>query len=200
MLIGAGSGRPQAVSRRMNVSTRACWPDTLAWLTMSASTIQAEKGPAPVSGGSWSSPQPSRPRHSAEADPPHQGRAVHLRWRPERRLGAMPVVGTLRLPAPDPGRQLRRSGFLIDVAQGETRVDRGRRRRHVQRQVRGVDPAPVEGPTIQVGGAESHEARCRRCHDVPRRDRAQRELLPRRGTEGWEGIWTLTRTLPKGRT
>ena len=49
-------------------------------------------------------------------------------------------------------------------------------------------PAPAEGPTIQVGGAESYEARCRRCHEVPMRDRAQRELLPKRGGEGWEGI------------
>jgi thymidine kinase len=37
-------------------------------------------------------------------------------------------------------------------------------------------PAPAEGPTIQVGGAESYEARCRRCHEVPARDRAQVEL------------------------
>jgi thymidine kinase len=37
-------------------------------------------------------------------------------------------------------------------------------------------PAPAEGPTIQVGGSESYEARCRRCHDVPARDRAQVEL------------------------
>ncbi|MBI4540951.1 MAG: thymidine kinase [Gemmatimonadetes bacterium] len=28
-------------------------------------------------------------------------------------------------------------------------------------------PAPSEGPTIQVGGGESYEARCRRCHVVP---------------------------------
>ena len=28
-------------------------------------------------------------------------------------------------------------------------------------------PAPTEGPTIQVGGAESYEARCRRCHELP---------------------------------
>ncbi len=39
------------------------------------------------------------------------------------------------------------------------------------------EPAPAEGPTIQVGGAETYEARCRRCHEVPKRDRAQRELL-----------------------
>jgi thymidine kinase len=38
-------------------------------------------------------------------------------------------------------------------------------------------PAPAEGPTIQVGGSESYEARCRRCHEVPARDRAQVELL-----------------------
>ena len=28
-------------------------------------------------------------------------------------------------------------------------------------------PAPAEGPTIQVGGLESYEARCRQCHEVP---------------------------------
>ena len=40
----------------------------------------------------------------------------------------------------------------------------------------GGQPAPAEGPTIHVGGAESYEARCRRCHEVPARDRAQVEL------------------------
>ncbi len=38
------------------------------------------------------------------------------------------------------------------------------------------EPAPAEGPTIQVGGAESYEARCRRCHKVPLRSRHQTEL------------------------
>jgi len=28
-------------------------------------------------------------------------------------------------------------------------------------------PAPAEGPTIQVGGLETYEARCRACHEVP---------------------------------
>ena len=37
-------------------------------------------------------------------------------------------------------------------------------------------PAPAEGPTIQVGGSESYEARCRACHDVPALDRGQTEL------------------------
>jgi len=37
-------------------------------------------------------------------------------------------------------------------------------------------PAPAEGPTIQVGGTESYEARCRRCHEVPLEDRAQTQL------------------------
>ena len=49
-------------------------------------------------------------------------------------------------------------------------------------------PAPAEGPTIQVGGAESYEARCRRCHDVPQRDRSQTELSLRREAGGWEGV------------
>ena len=37
-------------------------------------------------------------------------------------------------------------------------------------------PAPAEGPTIQVGGAESYEARCRKCHEVPMVARHQTEL------------------------
>ncbi len=44
-------------------------------------------------------------------------------------------------------------------------------------------PAPAEGPTIQVGGSESYEARCRKCHEVPARDRAQVELLSGRPKE-----------------
>ena len=37
--------------------------------------------------------------------------------------------------------------------------------------------APAEGPTIQVGGLESYEARCRGCHEVPSATRAQITLL-----------------------
>lgn len=39
------------------------------------------------------------------------------------------------------------------------------------------EPAPAEGPTIQVGGSESYEARCRACHEVPAADRQQTEML-----------------------
>jgi thymidine kinase len=38
-------------------------------------------------------------------------------------------------------------------------------------------PAPAEGPTIQVGGLETYEARCRACHEVPALTRAQIRLL-----------------------
>jgi len=38
-------------------------------------------------------------------------------------------------------------------------------------------PAPAEGPTIQVGGAETYEARCRRCHEVPSSRDEQMPLL-----------------------
>jgi thymidine kinase len=48
-------------------------------------------------------------------------------------------------------------------------------------------PAPAEGPTIQVGGSESYEARCRRCHQVPARTRAQTELDMDGGTAGYMG-------------
>lgn len=45
-----------------------------------------------------------------------------------------------------------------------------------QRLING-EPAPAEGPTIQVGGSEQYEARCRGCHVVPKGDRAQTSLL-----------------------
>ena len=38
-------------------------------------------------------------------------------------------------------------------------------------------PAPYESPTIMVGGRESYEARCRHCHQCPRKDEAQGALL-----------------------
>jgi thymidine kinase len=38
-------------------------------------------------------------------------------------------------------------------------------------------PAPYDSPTIMVGAADSYEARCRACHQVPRRDEAQQRLL-----------------------
>lgn len=38
-------------------------------------------------------------------------------------------------------------------------------------------PASYESPTIMVGAADSYEARCRACHQVPRRDEAQQSLL-----------------------
>ncbi|MDT8437234.1 MAG: thymidine kinase [Gemmatimonadota bacterium] len=39
-------------------------------------------------------------------------------------------------------------------------------------------PAPAEGPTIQVGGSESYEARCRRHHEVPSGHDDQMPLMP----------------------
>jgi thymidine kinase len=38
------------------------------------------------------------------------------------------------------------------------------------------EPAPAEGPTIQIGGHESYEARCRSCHVVPSLNRDQLPL------------------------
>jgi thymidine kinase len=45
-----------------------------------------------------------------------------------------------------------------------------------QRLVNG-EPAPYESPVVQVGGHESYEARCRRCHRVPSDARYQTTLL-----------------------
>ncbi len=38
-------------------------------------------------------------------------------------------------------------------------------------------PAPYDSPQIMVGGRESYEARCRHCHQVPRKDEGQGALL-----------------------
>ncbi|GAB1342296.1 thymidine kinase [Gemmatimonas sp.] len=38
-------------------------------------------------------------------------------------------------------------------------------------------PASYDSPTIMVGASDSYEARCRACHQVPRRDEAQQSLL-----------------------
>ena len=38
-------------------------------------------------------------------------------------------------------------------------------------------PARYDSPVIMVGGQESYEARCRRCHEVPRRDEDQAKLF-----------------------
>ncbi len=45
-----------------------------------------------------------------------------------------------------------------------------------QRLIDGL-PARWESPTIMVGGEENYEARCRRCHAVPRRDEDQVRLF-----------------------
>ena len=38
-------------------------------------------------------------------------------------------------------------------------------------------PARYDSPVIMVGGQESYEARCRRCHKVPRKDEEQARLF-----------------------
>ncbi|MDQ3995416.1 MAG: thymidine kinase [Gemmatimonadota bacterium] len=38
-------------------------------------------------------------------------------------------------------------------------------------------PARYDSPTIMVGGEESYEARCRGCHEVPRKDEDQAKLF-----------------------
>lgn len=69
------------------------------------------------------------------------------------------------------GRPFGPVGDLLAIAE---RIDKlhaicvvcGERATRNQRLIEGK-PAPAEGPTIQVGGMESYEARCRSCHEVP---------------------------------
>ncbi|MDH3271302.1 MAG: thymidine kinase [Gemmatimonadota bacterium] len=49
----------------------------------------------------------------------------------------------------------------------------------------GGEPAPPEAPTVHVGGNETYEARCRRCHEVPEPGRHQTEL----DIEGEAAAW-----------
>lgn len=46
-------------------------------------------------------------------------------------------------------------------------------------------PAPPEAPIVHVGGAESYEARCRRCHEVPAPGRYQMELDIEGAADAW---------------
>ena len=41
----------------------------------------------------------------------------------------------------------------------------------------GGQPAPYDSPVIMVGSAESYEARCRHCHQVPKKNDVQGDLL-----------------------
>ena len=41
----------------------------------------------------------------------------------------------------------------------------------------GGRPAPYDSPTILIGAADAYEARCRACHEVPRKDAGQERLL-----------------------
>jgi thymidine kinase len=56
-----------------------------------------------------------------------------------------------------------------------------------QRLVNG-EPAPYESPVVQVGGHESYEARCRRCHEVPSAGRYQTTMLEMLGREPAEPV------------
>jgi len=56
-----------------------------------------------------------------------------------------------------------------------------------QRLVNG-EPAPYESPVVQVGGHESYEARCRRCHQVPSDARYQTSLLDTLSAEPAEAL------------
>ncbi len=47
------------------------------------------------------------------------------------------------------------------------------------------EPAPAESPIIHVGGAETYEARCRRCHEVPAGSRHQTELDIEMEADAW---------------
>jgi thymidine kinase len=79
------------------------------------------------------------------------------------------------------GRPFGAMGDLLAIAETVTKLHAicvrcGNLATRNQRLING-EPAPAEGPTIQVGGLESYEARCRQCHEVPSLDRAQIPLL-----------------------
>ena len=60
------------------------------------------------------------------------------------------------------------------------------------------EPAPYDSPTILVGGGESYEARCRRCHEVPQPGRHQTSLLDALEAEPADAkILTIDRPIPR---
>lgn len=79
-------------------------------------------------------------------------------------------VITAGLAADYRGRPFGHMGELLAVAEKVDKltavcVQCGRQATHTQRLLDG-EPAPADGPTVQVGGAESYEARCRECHEL----------------------------------
>lgn len=51
-----------------------------------------------------------------------------------------------------------------------------------QRLING-QPAAYDSPTVQVGGSESYEARCRECHEVPLEEEEERNTKKVKNTE-----------------
>jgi thymidine kinase len=49
-------------------------------------------------------------------------------------------------------------------------------------------PAPAEGPTIQIGGLESYEARCRAHHIVPSEEDEQMPLISEQDAPANQGV------------
>jgi thymidine kinase len=96
--------------------------------------------------------------------------------------GIIPLVGTLAGTDTDfrgepfgPIPQLMAVADLVDKLHAICVVCGGPASRN-QRLIDGR-PARYDSPTIMVGGRESYEARCRHCHELPRRDEDQVSLL-----------------------
>lgn len=87
------------------------------------------------------------------------------------------------------GRPFGPMGALMAVAEKVDKLDAicvkcGAAATRNQRLVDG-EPAPPEAPVVHVGGAESYEARCRSCHEVPKAGRHQTELDIAGAAEAW---------------
>jgi thymidine kinase len=87
------------------------------------------------------------------------------------------------------GRPFGPMGALMAVAEKVDKLDAicvkcGAPATRTQRLIDG-QPAPPEAPVVYVGGAETYEARCRSCHEVPQAGRHQTEL----DIEGEAAAW-----------
>jgi len=108
-----------------------------------------------------------------------------VRWLAQRRVGVI-VAGT---DMDFRGEPFGSMGELMAIAEIVDKlhaicVKCGDLATRNQRLING-EPAPAEGPVIQIGGAETYEARCRQCHELPEVGRHQMELDSAVEADAW---------------
>ena len=103
---------------------------------------------------------------------------ITCRWsqsQPQPAGTARQASSTAEPPTRQAGKKVKDVAELVDKLHAICVVCGGPASRN-QRLLEGK-PARYDSPVIMVGAQDSYEARCRQCHDVPRRDEDQVRLL-----------------------